>query len=67
MDEAIVRRRRRVMYTAFGMVMGAMTGCAIMAVYGLGLPIGLAGALIGGAIATLAEELMPRRRSQPTA
>ncbi len=54
------------MYTAFGMIMGAMIGCAIMALYGLGMSMGLTGALVGGAIGSLAE-LMPRRRSQPTA
>jgi len=54
------------MYTAFGMVMGAMIGCALMAVYGLGMSVGLAGALIGGGMGSLAE-LLPRRRSQPTA
>jgi hypothetical protein len=54
------------MYTAFGMVMGAMIGCAIMATYDLGMAMGLAGALIGGAMGSLAE-LMPKRRSQPTA
>jgi hypothetical protein len=54
------------MYTAFGMIMGAMIGCALMALYGLGISIGLAGALIGGAMGSLAE-LMPKRRSQPTA
>ena len=54
------------MYTAFGMIMGAMAGCAIMAQYKLGLSIGLAGALIGAALGSLAE-LLPKRRSQPTA
>src|SRR5262245_43601607 len=32
-------------YTAFGMIMGAMIGCAIMAIYGLGMSMGLTGAL----------------------
>jgi hypothetical protein len=69
MDEAIAPSASSEglqMYTAFGMIMGAMIGCALMALYGLGISTGLAGALIGGAMGSLAE-LMPKRRSQPTA
>jgi membrane associated rhomboid family serine protease len=55
------------MYTAFGMIMGAMFGLALMALYGVGISLGFAGALIGCALGALTEELMPKRRSQPTA
>jgi hypothetical protein len=50
------------MYTAFGMVMGAMIGCAVMALYKLGLSMPLAGALVGGAFGTFAEVMLPQRK-----
>jgi len=51
------------MYKAFGMVMGAMTGCAIMALYRLDMSMTFAGALFGGGLGAIAElVLLPQRK-----
>jgi hypothetical protein len=50
------------MYKAFGIVMGAMIGCAIMALYKLGMSMTFAGALAGGGLGAIAELVLPLRK-----
>jgi hypothetical protein len=50
------------MYKAFGIVMGAMIGCAIMALYKLGMSMTFAGALAGGGFGAIAEVVLLQRK-----
>jgi hypothetical protein len=49
------------MYSAIGSIMGALVGCAVMALYPVGGLLGFVGALAGGALGAGLDALVERQ------